>query len=261
MTEIGDYVGRYVAVMYTHPEVRVWHELYLYRTPRVLGHYCVITLDFEAYVEQISVSNPGIHDSELLASGGASVRRARPHDSFLRFLGPVSADSRFDQACVEGDLAVHTSALPGLPRRPSQPVGPPATCSPRFGSVTIDSDSVWLVAEHEADGVVFGQEVHPNVGAIQGGVCRAMMLHAGDMLSMQKVKRCDAEAYRARDSRVLPLKYDGTGRRRRLWASVVEETSTDAAVEGVDLARFSVSGDASQETLERVGSPSGYLDW
>ena len=226
----SSYVGQYVVVLYDTVGARTWHQRFLCRFPRYPGDYCVVSPDFDVYLEQLAQDTDDFRDFDVLATSGWPTAAAQMTpmvgEVYFRLPGAALAAPRFPITALHGDVAVYTFLWTGILRPPRGPPAMPAGMMAGSGPITLEADLAWLVAEDDDVcnvGVTLGQEVHPGVCDLHTEASRGVLPHAGNMILINHVKRTGADPLRTRDLRLLPIKDDVRGRRRRAWSSALKE--------------------------------------
>ena len=191
--------------------------------------WSIITPDHDIYDEQMSGGNP---DFVSFTYGGSGLGAATPpgiNPARVYGFGPLSA-AEYQQLMMQARVyAAGMRIQLGLPAVPQQAPVP----APVVGGAAADPDpEVWISIENLGE-YVQGQIVVSAggtlpVGHVTLGSNKALIpIDAANALAIKKLRMSEIVSFDARDLRVLPIRFDAQGQRRRDFAEAVGLMSQD----------------------------------
>mmetsp|Transcript_74297 Transcript_74297/g.177015 ORF Transcript_74297/g.177015 Transcript_74297/m.177015 type:complete len:387 (-) Transcript_74297:3566-4726(-) len=229
--------GEYFLVAYDVGGPPLYHErLCTAVAPAGNGLLAVVTPDDDHYVEQYVLTNPDLFDIRFLGLPGGTPEGIQP-DRIYRFRD-VPRGARLHQLLRDGAMLVGAPPPPPIPAlRGAGPGGEAAGVAPAAAARAArraPEGYVWVAVE-DAVGLKRGQEIE-DLGPdalILGDVCVFRTeLGAG---CARQITRAEMESFAHDDLRVLPVKYDNQGRRRRAYNECVDLINDEEPEGGLEV--------------------------
>ena len=226
-------IGEFVAVQYVGHAL--YHERFIIGKTRFVGWYIVLTPDLDVYAEELDARNTDLtHVLPLERSGdNGGLRRAQ----FYRFRRAPEDEPTWGRLTAAARLAGDTFATPGgilLPAhegapavgRPGVvPVAPRPEPAPPRATLENFPGEVWIYAEAQP-GCEKGSRPASLEGAVGFGRRGVLPIPGGSIFIKSELAGTPVETEVA-DLRVLPVKFDQQGERRRTFRSALEAMTDD----------------------------------
>ena len=200
--------------------------------------WAIITPDEDVYDEDMSAGNPDLTEFTYGGPGlgGAIPAGINPATVYgFRAMTAIRYQQLMQQARV---YAAGARAALGLP--PVPPVGAPAAVPPPPAALQpmAAEPEVWISIEdlppHTIGEVIVGVGLNLPPGHVTMGSDKALVpINGGAQgLAIKKIKQSDLSSFSAKDLRVLPMRFDPQGERRRDFAEAVSCMTQDVVPGG-----------------------------
>ena len=186
--------------------------------------WAIVTPDGDIYDEQMSSSNP---DFTQFFYGGHGIGGVLPPGVPAAVVYGFGALTAVEYQQYLAQCRVYAAGARALLGLAPQPAGNAVPAQPAVAS---GEPEVWVALE-QIDGVVPGQVVVDVGGVMPAGHVllgdRALVPVNGKVVALKKIKRTEVQSLTAKDLRVLPIKFDQQGSRRRDFPDAVANMSCD----------------------------------
>lgn len=254
----------------------IYHERLVLSETRFENWFIILTPDFDSFAEECSMANEDLDDLVVLRRRGEEPPLLTDA-TFYQFDGPPSRDARYAARLRTARALARSFVPPGGEERRIRPadVGRPANegaerllvADPARNDGGVPAvllpGTKWLFAENGLE-FTTGDEV-------EAGLMR-FIVSVGDHGILNKtpvpvvvVKRVAGEARMEllqEDLRVLPIRYDGQGERRRPFALAVQEMNDEEPDGGMVLVQAPRTAMwTMKDMLTNGGDPRQHHEW